>query len=187
MRGIAFSILLFGAACAAPACAADLGGTAQSGATKPVLVQGGGLAFTGLDGGTWGVSVPLTGETGVFGWGRDYRLDATLQPNLGGGYTAGIGAAVGAMPGQPGGTYALRLGAGWLADQVGLNAASGSAPVATPQSPSDLNLSLGYSQSLLPGLSFSGGAEAHRGMGGGVDPTTEANQIIIGAGIGMRF
>ncbi len=75
---------------------------------RVVLVQGGSINL-----GSSAYSVPLTGVTGLFGWGPESHLDAGVESNLAGGYMAGVGATVGSTPGDPGSGYTLRVGGGW--------------------------------------------------------------------------
>ena len=188
MRRIALSLLLLAPIAVSQARAADQLAATPASPAKPALVQGGDLSFAGLGAGAWDLRVPLTGEADAFGWGPTYRLDAALLPNFAGGYTAGVGAALGAMPGEPGGTYALRIGAGWLPDQYsprfgGLPSAGSPTPLAN-----DVNMSLTYSRIVTPGLFVTGGAEAHRNLGGtALDPAVETGQVILGGGVGLRF
>ncbi|HEY1723736.1 MAG TPA: hypothetical protein VGG27_21015 [Magnetospirillaceae bacterium] len=158
-------------------------------AAQPVvLVEGGGFSLSGP-----AYSVPLTGVTGLFGWGSGYRLDAGVQPNLTGGYTAGLGATLGAAAGERGSGYSLRVGGAWS----GLTAVQSFSanPVGrlgmadmTPSTGGDMALSFDYHQSIASGLSLTGAAEAyHGGANSAIDPTSSVNQLVLGAGIALRF
>jgi len=147
------------------------------------LVQGGGFVAANQS-----YMVPLTGTTGLFGWGSEYKLEAGVQPNLIGGYTAGLGATIGVAPGQLGSGYSVRIGTGWAGDWVSVNPFSrlGVTEVATPAG--DMALGFTYSRSILPGLSLTGTAEAYRPVGANIlDPVGGVGQVVIGAGIGIRF
>lgn len=188
MRRI-FGIAAIFAVFAAPALAADkTTSTIPPGAQPVVLVQGGGFTLNGP-----AYSIPLTGVTGLFGWGPDYKLDAGVEPNLTGGYLAGVGATVGGSSSDPGSGYSLRVGGGWSA----LNAAQVFSvnPVsrigmaeATPAGGGDMAVSVSYRRSIASGLSLTGGAEAHRGTTTSlVDPASGASQLVVGAGLSLHF
>ncbi len=154
---------------------------------RVVLVQGGSINL-----GSSAYSVPLTGVTGLFGWGPESHLDAGVESNLAGGYMAGVGATVGSTPGDPGSGYTLRVGGGWS----GLSTSSSFSvnPVsrlgmaeATPDG-GDMALSFIYRRSIASGLSLTGAAEAHHGTAGSVvDPTNGASQLVLGAGLALHF
>ncbi len=181
-RTLPIAAILF-ACCAGVPAWAD--GTAPA-APAPhaiTLVQGGAFVNSSQSYG-----VPLTAGTGLFGWRTGYKLDAGVQPNLIGGYTAGLGATLGAEPGKTGSDYTLRIGGGWGGDRFSVNPFShlGVSEVATPNS--DMALSFTYSRAILPGLSVTGTAEAHRPVGASLaDPTGGSGQIVIGGGLGIRF
>lgn len=149
--------------------------------TPPVrhvtLVQGGGFVTGGP-----AYSVPL------FGSASTYRLDAGLEPNLDGGYTAGLGATIGVPQGQLGSDYTLRIGRSSTGDWFSVNPFSrlGVTEVASPAS--DMALSFTYSRAILPGLSLTGTAEAYRPAGPNIlDPVGGGGHLVIGAGLGIRF
>ena len=82
-------------------------------------------------------------------------------------------------------TYGLKVGAGM--DRRGprrRTVRSGG----LPQRTSDTAVSFSVTQSITPRLSFIGSAEAHRGIAPNtLDPIGGASQVVIGAGIGLRF
>jgi hypothetical protein len=153
-----------------------------------VLVQGGSFALSSS-----GYSVPLTGVAGLFGWGPSYRLDAGVEPNLTGGFTAGVGATIGAGPGESGSGYSLRMGGGWTRlgamDGFSVNPVSRLGLAEITSTGSDVALSFTYRRSIATGLSLTGAAEAHRSTAGTsvVDPLSGASQFVLGAGIALRF
>jgi hypothetical protein len=173
---------------AAPAWAADKPAvTIPATAQHVVLVEGGGFILNGP-----AYSVPLTGVTGLFGWGRDYRLDAGVEPNLTGGYLAGIGATVGGTASDPGSGYSLRVGGGWSAlgasQMFSVNPVSRIGMAEATPAGGDMAVSVSYRRSIADGLSLTGGAEAHRSTSGSVlDPVSTANQLVVGAGLSLHF
>lgn len=185
-RTFALAVLL--AVSSASAYAADKQTATIPASVQPVvLVQGGGFTLTGP-----AYSVPLTGVTGLFGWGSNYRLDAGVEPNLTGGYLAGVGATVGAGLGEKGAGYSLRLGGGWssmaVAQSFSVNPIARIGLVDATVPNGDMALAFSYHQSLTSGLSVTGAAEAHRSNGNAlVDPTSGTNQLVLGAGLALRF
>ena len=182
LRPIPIAAALFALLASTPVWADDAGANAPV-MRHVTLVEGGALISAGQ-----AYAIPLTGSTGLFGWGTGYKLDAGVQPNLVGGYTAGLGATLGAGPGQQGSGYSLRIGGGWTGDRFSVNPYShlGVSEVATPAS--DMALSFTYSRAIMPGLSLTGSAEAYRPLGPSLlDPTGGSSQVVVGAGLGLRF
>lgn len=186
-----FALIAFclASAAALPVRAADLGGGAdQASGGKVTLAQGGGFASynptTVSVLGNTGFSVSLASGAAPFGWRQAYRIDANVAPNLLGGYTAGVAAAMGARPGEVGTTYGLKVGAGW----IGEGFTGGPSAPSDFHEASDTAVSISVTQSITPRLSFIGSAEAHRGLAPNtLDPIGGASQVVIGAGIGLRF
>ncbi len=119
-----------------------------------------------------------------------YRIDATLNPNFEGQTIAGIGASIGAMPGQEGTSYGLRIGGAWASsDRFTINPASGLglADLAAPTN--SLNVSLLINHALTPNLNLIGLAEAQRTYGNPLDGSYSSGigRLVIGAGIGYKF
>lgn len=119
-----------------------------------------------------------------------YRIDATLNPNFSGQTVAGIGASVGAPPGQEGTSYGLRVGGAWSSsDHFTINPVSGLglADLAAPTN--SLNVSLLINHALTPNLNLIGLAEAQRTFGYPLDGgySSGIGRLIIGAGIGYKF
>ena len=91
---------------------------------------------------------------------------------------------MGARPGEVGTTYGLKVGAGWIGEGL----AGGPSAPADFHETSDTAVSFSVTQSITPRLSFIGSAEAHRGIAPNtLDPIGGASQVVIGAGIGLRF
>jgi hypothetical protein len=126
---------------------------------------------------------------GFVAWQAEgYRVDASVAPSLGGSVIAGVGAAVGARPGQAGGTsYGLRLGAAWLGDRFTVNPASGLGLSDVVSPTSDVNLTFTVNHALTPSLSVIGTAEARRPVGSPTDGTAVQSRFLVGAGFGYRF
>jgi hypothetical protein len=169
------------------AWAADKPVTTIPASQRVVLVQGGGFALNGP-----AYSVPLTGVTGLFGWGPDSRLDAGVEPNLTGGYMAGVGATVGATPGDPNSGYSLRVGGGWsglsAVQAFSVNPVSRIGMADATTAGSDMAVSVSYQRSIASGLSVTGAAEAHRGTSTSLtDPLSGASQLVVGAGLSLHF
>jgi len=165
-----------------PAWADDsaTGGTAVRHVT---LMQGGAFVTSGQP-----FAIPLSGGAGPFGLDSVYKLDAGVQPNMVGGYTAGLGATVGVPPGKLGSDYTLRIGGGWQSDWFSPNPFNrlSVSEVATPSS--DMALSFTYNRAIMPGLSLTGTAQAYRPVGPSIlDPMGGGSQVVIGAGVGVRF
>lgn len=182
------SLLFASCILAAPAGATDLIGGADQTPGKVTLAQGGGFTAYGPASvstlGNSAVSVSLASGTGLFGWRQGYRIDADVGPNLLGGYTAGVAAAMGVRPGEVGTTYGLKIGAGWIGEGfAGIPLVN-----VDPRENSDTAVRFSVTQSITPRLSFIGSAEAHHGFAANTfDPGAGASQVVFGAGIGLRF
>ncbi len=170
----------------------SLGGAASSAA------EGARLTVWGDEGLAMGVAAPPPSalsenasgmQTGGFlAWrGDSYRLDATLAPSNVGTVAAGLGAAAGALPGELGPSYGLRLGAVWSADQFTLNPSSGASLAQVVAPANDVNLTFTVNHALTPNLSVVGTAEASRAMGPLPDSGVGLNHFLLGAGLGYRF
>lgn len=188
-------VILFGAVIAsAPAWAGDTSPSPAQATSKVILVQGGGFsafgpgsaAAVGAPGA--GYSFGLASGAYLFGMPQNYRLDASVGPNLLGGYTAGISAALGAHPGEMGASYGMKLGAGWVDDAFTVNPVN-RLGLADNHEASDTAVSFSVTESITPRLSVVGLAEAHRAIQSNttLDPTASVNQLVVGAGVGLRF
>lgn len=126
---------------------------------------------------------------GFLAWqAEDYRVDASLAPSPDGSVVAGLGAAVGAKPGEPGTSYGLRIGAAWLGERFTVNPASGLGLAEVVAPTSDVNLTFTVNHALTPNLSVIGTAAARRPVGTTpLDGTTTQGQFLFGAGLGYRF
>lgn len=131
-------------------------------------------------------------QTGGFlAWQNSiYRIDATLSPNFEGQMTAGLGASIGAMPGESGTRYGLRIGTAWTSsERFTINPASGLglAELAAPNN--NVNVSFLINHALTPNLNLIGLAEAQRSFG--YSPLDNSNtglgRLVVGAGLGYRF
>jgi hypothetical protein len=205
MKPIFLLSLLFGVVAATTATAADgggvpkvsslaLGGAAPSTDGTSLVGWGGGNLLAGV---SPVASRAFSGQSskgmqmgGFLAWqAEDYRVDATLAPSLDGSIIAGVGAAVGAKPGQIGTSYGLRLGAALLGDRFTVNPATGLAlsEVVTPSS--DVNLTFTVNHALTPSLSVIGTAEARRPVGSTPldGAATMQGHFLFGAGLGYRF
>jgi hypothetical protein len=174
---VIIAVIALGVSVSAPSRAADSVVTVRHTQAGGDLTQGGG----------WGYGNAADSVT-VLDWGAGYRLDAGRMPTLTGGYLSGFGAVVGAASGEPGATYSFHLGAGQQNDRFSVNPFSrlGLAEVSGPTN--DVGLGFTVSRSLTPNLSLTGEAEAHRNFGvTGVDPLSGTNEVVIGAGLGLRF
>ena len=179
----------------------SLGGAALAGSdgTRIALWEADGGLSAGIGATPAGSSLATSAfggstlQTGGFlAWQSSiYRIDATLNPNFDGQTIAGIGASVGAMPGQEGTSYGLHIGGAWAAtDHFTVNPASGLglADLAAPTS--NVNVSLLINHALTPNLNLIGLAEAQRTFGSpfdGYSYSTGIGRLIIGAGIGYKF
>lgn len=194
-RLFAITVLLLASALAGPVRAADSGNVSDPAAGKVMLAQGGGFAPYALPSlsaalpsvsalGNSGFSVSLASGVAPFGWRQGYRIDANVAPNLLGGYTAGVAAAMGVRPGEVGTSYGLKVGAGWIGEGLA------GMPFGSSEfhETNDTAVSFSVTQSITPRLSFIGSAEAHHGLAlNGLEPNGGASQVIVGAGIGLRF
>jgi len=124
---------------------------------------------------------------GFFAWHGDaYRLDATLAA-AGNGVNAGLGAAVGAFPGETGTSYGVRLGTAQSGERFTVNPTSrlGLTDAQTPLS--DVNVSFTVNHALTPTFSLIGTAEARRPTGPMPDGGVAQKRYLLGAGLGIRF
>lgn len=126
---------------------------------------------------------------GFLAWqAEDYRIDASLAPSFDGSVVAGLGAAVGAKPGQTGTSYGVRLGAAWLGERFTVNPASGIGLAEVVAPTSDVNLTFTINHALTPNLSVIGTAAARRPVGSApLDGASTQGQFLFGAGLGYRF
>lgn len=119
-----------------------------------------------------------------------YRVDATLNPGFDGQVTAGVGASVGAVPGEIGTRYGLRIGTAWApAERFAVNPSSGLglADLAAPYN--NVNVSFLINHALTPNLNLIGLAEAQHGFGlsSQIDGTSGLGRLVVGAGLGYKF
>ena len=201
MKRLVISSLLLALVAAGTASAADgglkghdwsLGGAAYSGAegSRLTLWDGGSIAV-GLASPAVALPSQASGgglQTGGFlSWrGEAYRLDATLAAGLGG-VKAGLGAAVGALPGEIGTSYGLRLGTAQGGERFTVNPTSRLGLTETQPPLSDVNVSFTVNHALTPSLSLIGTAEARRTTGPMPDGGIGQNRYLLGAGLGFRF
>jgi hypothetical protein len=169
-----------------------LGGAAQPAEGTRLGAWGSGNLVAGVSPmpGAAFTSAPTKGMQmgGFLAWqAEDYRVDATLSPSFDGSVTAGLGAAVGAKPGQTGTSYGLRLGAAWLGERFTVNPASGLGLAEVVAPTSDVNLTFTVNHALTPSLSVIGTAEARRPVGTPLDGAVMQSQFLFGAGLGYRF
>lgn len=121
-----------------------------------------------------------------------YRIDATLYPNFDGQSMAGVGASVGALPGEPGTSYGVHIGTAWAAtDHFTINPASGLGLAELAAPTSNVSVSLTISHALTPNLNLIGLAEAQRSFTNpaleGTGYSTSIGRLVVGAGIGYKF
>lgn len=176
------SILVLGGAASSPAGVTRLGDWGNGSLVAGIAPLSGG-AFSDMGAKGW--------QTGGFlAWQADgYRVDASLAPSFDGSVVAGLGAAVGAKPGQTGTSYGLRLGAAWLGERFTVNPTSGLAGVSEVVTPtSDVNLTFTVNHALTPNLSVIGTAAARRPVGNmALEGGTTQSHFLLGAGLGYRF
>jgi hypothetical protein len=151
-----------------------------------------GVAPTGssLAKSTFGDSGLQTG--GFLAWQSSiYRVDATVSPNIEGQMSAGLGASIGAQPGESGTRYGLHIGTNWTAsDRYTLNPVSGLnlAELGAPNN--NVNVGFMINHALTPNLNLIGLAEAQRGFGlNPLDGSSNSGlgRLIVGAGLGYKF
>lgn len=169
-----------------------VGGAAQASEGTRLAGWGDGSLVAGVSpmaGSAFGGLTARGMKTGGFlAWqADDYRLDASVAPSLDGSVIAGVGAVVGARPGQTGTSYGLRLGAAWLGDRFTVNPASGLGLADVVSPTSDVNLSFTVNHALTPSLSVIGTAEARRPVGSPADGVSVQSRFLVGAGLGYRF
>jgi len=120
-----------------------------------------------------------------------YRIDATLNPTFDGQTLAGVGASVGAMPGQEGTSYGLRIGTAFAStDRFTINPASGLGLAELAAPTNNVSLSLTINHALSPNLNLIGLAEAQRNFGNPAldgSYSTGIGRLVVGAGIGYKF
>jgi len=136
--------------------------------------------------------VPGMQAGGFLAWQSSiYRLDATLNPNFDGQTMAAIGASVGAMPGEPGTSYGLHIGAALAStDHFTINPASGLGLAELAAPTNNVSLSLMVNHALTPNLNLIGLAEAQRNFGATpLDGSYSSGigRLVVGAGIGYKF
>ncbi|HIJ62435.1 MAG TPA: hypothetical protein HPQ04_07055 [Rhodospirillaceae bacterium] len=199
MKSVVVSSLLLALVAAGTASAADgglnghdwsLGGAAYNGAegSRLTLWDEGSIAV-GLA--SPAVALPSQADNmqtgGFLSWrGEAYRLDATLAAGLGG-VKAGLGAAIGAMPGELGTSYGLRLGTAHGGERFTINPTSRLGLTDTQPPLSDVNVSFTVNHALTPSLSLIGTAEARRTTGPMPEGGIGQNRYLLGAGLGVRF
>ncbi len=170
-----------------------LGGAAPSTEGMRLAGWGNGTLIAGVEPLATGAFGSLSSKGmqkgGFLAWqAEDYRVDASLAPAADGSVVAGLGAAVGAKPGQPGTSYGLRLGAAWLGERFTVNPASGLGLAEVVAPTSDVNLTFTVNHALTPNLSVIGTAAARRPVGTTpLDGATTQGQFLFGAGLGYRF
>jgi hypothetical protein len=120
-----------------------------------------------------------------------YRIDATLNPNFDGQTVAGLGASVGAMPGQEGTSYGLHIGTAFAStDHFTINPASGLGLAELAAPTNNVSVSLTVNHALTPNLNLVGLAEAQRNFGNPAldgSYSTGIGRLVVGAGIGYKF
>lgn len=178
------------------AAASALGGAlgvAQA-TQSTTLVKGGGFSFGFLPasefGQTAGGSVGTGAGGGFLAWsGGAYRFDAMVRPFSLGGLAADVGASAGVEPGELGTSYGLHLGTAWLGDRFTINPVSRFGLAQLQDQANDVNVTFTVNHALTPSLSIVGAAEARRNLGGSsvIDPTISQSELVIGAGLGLRF
>ena len=158
---------------------ADSGMSAGMGPTNPSLASSP-FGSQGLQAG------------GFLAWQSSiYRIDATLNPSFDGQTIAGVGASVGAMPGELGTSYGLHIGTAWAAtDRFTINPASGLGLAELAAPTNNVSVSLSITHALTPNLNLIGLAEAQRQFG---TPPLDGSyssgigRLVVGAGIGYKF
>jgi len=136
--------------------------------------------------------VPGMQAGGFLAWQSSiYRIDATLNPSFDGQTIAGVGASVGAMPGEAGTSYGLHIGTALAStDHFTINPASGLGLAELAAPTNNVSLSLMVNHALTPNLNLIGLAEAQRNFG---TPTLDGGyssgigRLVVGAGIGYKF
>jgi hypothetical protein len=120
-----------------------------------------------------------------------YCIDATLNPNFEGQTVAGLGASVGAMPGEEGTSYGLRIGTAWSStDHFTINPASGLGLAELAAPTNNVSFSLLVNHALTPNLNLIGMAEAQRTFGNPVldgSYSSGIGRLVVGAGLGYKF
>jgi len=119
-----------------------------------------------------------------------YRIDATLNSSYNGQTVAGLGASIGAMPGEEGTRYGLRIGTAWApTDRFTINPASGLGLAELAAPTNNVNVSLLVNHALTPNLNLIGLAEAQRSFGTPLDGSYSSGigRLVVGAGIGYKF
>src|SRR5579859_2093802 len=120
-----------------------------------------------------------------------YRIDATLNPNFDGQTVAGVGASIGAMPGQEGTSYGVHIGTAFAStDHFTINPASGLGLAELAAPTNNVSVSLMVNHALTPNLNLIGLAEAQRNFG--TTPldgsySSGIGRLVVGAGIGYKF
>lgn len=181
-----------GAAASARAASSDEG---------HALVMGGALNFAqsaaahDLWGGERGLavgylSVPseaVTAVSGAYGvggylaWSGDgYRLSATLRSFGDGGISAGLGASTGST------SYGVSLD-GLLGGVLPLAPATNPLDGSPARLGSDVGVSFTVNHALSSGLSLMGTAETRHIVPTGIDAGPSSSDVVVGAGVGLRF
>ncbi|HIJ38710.1 MAG TPA: hypothetical protein HPP80_07410 [Rhodospirillaceae bacterium] len=167
----------------------SLGGA--EGARTTLWENGGGVALGVASPNAVGPLLSSSGgmqSGGFLAWrGDDYRLDASLTANLGGSVTAGFGAVMGALPGEAGTSFGVRLATARASDRFTVNPVSNLSLAEAPSALSDINVSFTVNHALTSNLSFIGTAEAHRPTALPADGGAAQPHYLLGAGLGLRF
>ena len=179
------SLSLGGAALAASDSARITMWQSDDGLSAGIAANGASLAES------WNAASGL--QTGGFvAWQSSiYRIDATLNSSINGQTILGLDASIGAMPGEEGTRYGLRIGTAWApTDRFTINPASGLSLAELAAPTNNLSVSLLINHALTPNLSLIGLAEAQRTFG--VSPldgnyNSSMGRLIVGAGIGYKF
>jgi hypothetical protein len=118
-----------------------------------------------------------------------YRIDAQLSPSFDGQVFAGVGASVGAMPGESGTRYGLRIGTAWAPTSnftVNPNYGVSLAELSAPNR--NVNVSFLINHALTPNLNLIGLAEAQRNFGlSAIEGNSGFGRLVVGAGLGYKF
>lgn len=193
------TVIAGGSAAAADASTPALAPSAKSSLpTAPLALGGAGDRLILLDAErlSGGVSV-LPGQSlagseipprvgGYVAWtGAGYRLDAHLHPGSGGGLAAQLGATAGAMPGETGTSYGLKLGATTLGERFSINP-SNRFGLVNGDAGNAFDMVVTVNHAFTPSISLSGTAEARRSNPSQPD-IGGAGELLFGAGLGIRF
>jgi len=177
----------------------SLGGAAiaTSDSTRITMWEADGGVSGGVAANSASLASPTLGGSGLqtggfLAWQSSiYRVDATLNSSVTGQTIAGLGASVGAMPGEEGTRYGLRIGTAWApTDRFTINPASGLGLAELAAPTNNVSVSLLINHALTPNLNLIGLAEAQRTFG--ISPmdgsySSGIGRLVVGAGIGFKF